>query len=235
MYTLLRLSLILTLPILLSSCMKLDAHIMISASGTVMQDSTIDMSGIAKMMESFSGLTDSGSSSSDTIDKDLCKDGDFQEGLTTGGAQSKLENMKCTSLGDYKARITGTQILAALPGAYQKNGVTIVDVLALGEKKPDTSSQSDSGYKDAEAMGFEVKESITLPGTIVYHEAGALSGTSAVHLNLLDPKVIKRNSLYIVSTPDGKKLTPKELNRYKLLLKQKIRKERSQITGKMSQ
>jgi hypothetical protein len=73
-------------------------------------------------------------------------------------------------------------------------------------------------------MGFSIHQSYTLPGVVVYKEAGTLSGSSTVELNLLDPKVLKKRSLILISSTSGKTLTTREINAYKLLLKRHNRK-----------
>ena len=72
---------------------------------------------------------------------------------------------------------------------------------------------------DAENLGFSIRQSYTLPGKIAYREGGSLSGANTVVLNLLDPKVTKKQSLIVIATADGKKLTPREINAYKLKLR----------------
>ena len=99
-------------------------------------------------------------------------------------------------------------------------------MLALGDENrvPKSGSNENLSGMSAEDMGFSIRQSYTLPGTIVYNEAGTLSGSNTVLLNLLDPKVLKKHSLLLISTTDGKQLTSREVNMYKLLLKKHNRK-----------
>ena len=70
----LRIPLLLTPLVLLSSCMTIDSHILISSSGSGYSSVFIDMSKMVTLLSAFA----TGSSDS-TIDKDLCKDANFQE------------------------------------------------------------------------------------------------------------------------------------------------------------
>lgn len=90
-----RLFLFLFSVMLLSSCMTIDSHVTLSSSGTAHSVATIDMSGMVTLLSAFgSGNTNS------SLDKDLCKDENFQNGLTEGAfqAKEKIDNLTCTSL-----------------------------------------------------------------------------------------------------------------------------------------
>lgn len=68
-----------------------------------------------------------------------------------------------------------------------------------------------------------MSESITFPWNVVYKDTGKLSSLNTLTLNLLDPKISKKKELFIIATQDGKKLKPKEIARYKQLLRKQIR------------
>ncbi len=56
------------------------------------------------------------------------------------------------------------------------SGVTIIDALHVDENSESAKSEISSDISP-EDMGFSVTESLTLPGTIVYKDAGKLTGT----------------------------------------------------------
>lgn len=87
---------------LLSSCMTIDSKIDIASTGRAKSDVILDMSRMITVLSAFGTGTDATS-----IDKNLCKDKNFSEGLSEGQKESggKIENFQCTSLGDYRARI----------------------------------------------------------------------------------------------------------------------------------
>lgn len=94
-------------------------------------------------------------------------------------------------------------------------------MLALGDdnRVPRSGSDDDFSQMDAEQLGFSIVQSYTIPGKVSYHEAGTLSGANTVVLNLLDPKILRKQSLIAISTTDGRKLTTREINTYKLKLR----------------
>lgn len=94
-------------------------------------------------------------------------------------------------------------------------------MLALGDENrvPRNGGDDDFSPMDAEQLGFSIVQSYTLPGKIAYKEAGTLSGSNTVVLNLLDPKILRKQSIIVISTTDGTKLTPREINAYKLKLR----------------
>jgi hypothetical protein len=198
--------------------MKLESAINIDESGIAKSVATIDMSKFITIMEAFwTGGNASG------IDKDLCKDENFSGGLYESLSESKevLTDVKCTSLWAYIAKVQWTQDLSQKKWILMLSGVTILDMLALWDENrvPKNDWNDDFSSTSAEEMGFSIHQSYTVPGTIVYKEAGNLSGSSTIELNLLDPKILKKQSLILISTKDGRKLTTREINAYKLKLR----------------
>lgn len=59
----------------------------------------------------------------------------------------------------------------------------------------------------------------TFPGKISFADVGTISPDNTISLNLLDSKVLSRRSLVVIVTSDGRKLSRKEINAYKLQLK----------------
>lgn len=102
----------------------------------------------------------------------------------------------------------------------------MIDLLALGESDRTLmdTGEADTGGQSAKDMGFSMSQTYIAPSPIVYHEAGTLSGSAALTLDLLDKKVLTRKSLIMIATQDGKKLSRKEINRYKMELKKHNRK-----------
>ena len=207
---------------LLSSCMKLDSAINIDANGVAKSVATIDMAKFISVIEAMGTGSDSAG-----INKDLCKDENFSGWLYESLSESKdtLADVKCTSVGDYKAKVEGTQDFSKKKWILLLSWVTIIDMLALwDENRVPKSGWDELSPSSAEDMGFSIHQSYTLPGVVVYKEAGTLSGSSTVELNLLDPKVLKKRSLILISSTSGKTLTTREINAYKLLLKRHNRK-----------
>ncbi len=65
------------------------------------------------------------------IEKDLCKNEDFQDSIekSTDKQKGKIDGIICTSLGDYKAKMDGTIHLDKKKSILMMSGVTIVDLL----------------------------------------------------------------------------------------------------------
>lgn len=120
----------LALPFLLSSCMKMDISLRATSDGNVHEELTIDISQMATMMAGFSG------SSTESMNKDLCKDESFSQSITKD--DKKMQNIVCTSLGDYKSRITGDTAIADMPQMLTMSGVTIFDA-GFSQKKSTSS------------------------------------------------------------------------------------------------
>lgn len=212
----------LALPFLLSSCMKMDISLRATSDGNVHEELTIDISQMATMMAGFSG------SSTESMNKDLCKDESFSQSITKD--DKKMQNIVCTSLGDYKSRITGDTAIADMPQMLTMSGVTIFDA-GFSQKKSTSSISKETwtgSNMDPKSLGFSITGKATLPWKIVYLEWGNLLSQDTVEFDFLDPKFQKRNALYVVSTNDGRRLSTKEINKYKLLLKKKIRESKKQ-------
>ena len=164
----------------------------------------------------------SGGEATNSINKNLCLDENFSGWLyeSLGEEKNKVTDVVCTSVGDYKAMVVGKQDLSHKKWILFLSGVTIVDMLALGDdNRVPWNGDDDFSEKDAEQLGFSIVQSYTVPGNISYYEAGVLSGSSTVVLNLLDPKILRKQSLIVISTADWRKLTTREINTYKLKLR----------------
>ncbi len=203
---------------LLSSCMKLESEIVLDSNGIASSKATIDMSKFMTIMSAFG----SGGEATNSINKNLCLDENFSGWLyeSLGEEKNKVTDVVCTSVGDYKAMVVGKQDLSHKKWILFLSGVTIVDMLALGDdNRVPWNGDDDFSEKDAEQLGFSIVQSYTVPGNISYYEAGVLSGSSTVVLNLLDPKILRKQSLIVISTADWRKLTTREINAYKLKLR----------------
>ncbi len=128
-------------------------------------------------------------------------------------------------MGEYRAKIETKTSTLDTPGVLMLSGVTIIDVLHVdSDSKFATDDTSMSNLDTSgESLGFSITESVTLPGKIVHKDAGTLSGTSTVNINLLDPKISKKRELFVIATTDGKKLKPAQITKYKVLLRKQIR------------
>ena len=198
--------------VLFSSCMKIDSHIGVTSSGSASYSATLDVSQMMTLLSSF------GTGENTPIEKDLCKNEDFQDSLEKSAEKQKdkIDAIVCTSLGDYKARIDGTIHLDKKKSVLVLSGVTIVDLLAFSdvERSPYVADSNDASM-NPEDLGFSIKQTYTLPGKIAYTEVGTLSGASTLIVNLLDKNVLKRKSLIAITTESGEKLTQKQIMSYK--------------------
>ncbi|GAB0174290.1 MAG: hypothetical protein HHAS10_01690 [Candidatus Altimarinota bacterium] len=205
--------------LLLSSCMKFEGEIQFASDGTANTKASVDMTKFMVLMEAFG----SGSNTS-TINKNLCLDENFSGGLSEGMGKSKVKmnNFQCTSLGDYKVQITGDLDYRKQKGIiFQSGGTIVADLLLLGdgETTPSSSERTAEGTKEAEDMGFSMSQKYTFPGKVSFIDAGTITSDNTVSLNLLDSKILNRRSLIVIVTSDGRKLSRKEINGYKLQLK----------------
>ena len=80
------------------------------------------------------------------------------------------------------------------------------------------------GSKEAADMGFSMTQTYIFPGKISHTDAGSVNSGNTLTLNLLDPNILRRRSIFVVVTQDGKMLTKSEIYAYKLMLKKHNRK-----------
>lgn len=214
----LRIILILASVVLLSGCVKIDSHVFIESDGQIRSVANIDMSQMMRMLSEFAT-----GSNTQNIDKNLCQDKNFSTWLQEWLAKErgKVTRFQCTSLGDYKAQVEAYIYYSQKKWILFLSGVTVVDMLSSKNENqtPKSLTQTDTHTLTPEDMGVSIRQSYTLPGEIVYKEAGTLSWASTVELNLLDPKVLAKKSLIVISNVSGAKLSPREINAYKLQLR----------------
>ncbi len=225
-----RVLLLLSLPLFLSSCFSMDSIITIGTDGKLRSVTTVDMTKMAAMMQSFaSGSTDSWSTS---MDSNLCSDDNFKPWETDSG---KTQITKCTELGDYRARIESEGLILHNPGILVLSGVIVVDAMHImsdTQSSPMSSSSanaSQSSSMSSDDLWISVTESIVFPWPIVHKDGWKLVGSNTLSLDLADSKIAKKKELYIIATTQGKKLKPSEVAKYKRLLRiQSIRMKKLQ-------
>lgn len=199
--------------------MKFEWEIQFASDGTANTKASVDMTKFMVLMEAFG----SGSNTS-TINKNLCLDENFSGGLSEWMWKSKVKmnNFQCTSLWDYKVQITGDLDYRKQKWIiFQSGGTIVADLLLLwdGETTPSSSERTAEWTKEAEDMGFSMSQKYTFPGKVSFIDAGTITSDNTVSLNLLDSKILNRRSLIVIVTSDGRKLSRKEINGYKLQLK----------------
>lgn len=143
----------------------MDVSVRVNPDGKIHEDLTVDISKFAKLMEGFSG------SSTENINKNLCGNKSFVDDILRD--EKKLQNVSCTSLGDYRSKISGDMITADMPQILTLSGVTIFDA-GFSQKKSASGIQenktSNDPSTDPKSFGVSITGKVTLPGKIVYAE-----------------------------------------------------------------
>ena len=150
---------------LLSSCISMDVSVRVNPDGKVHEELTVDISKFAQLMEGFSG------SSTENVNKDLCGNKSFVDDIVKD--EKKMQNIKCTSLGDYRSKISGDLSIGDVPQILTLSGVTIFDA-GFSQKKSASGiqekKQSDDPSADPKSFGVSITGKVTLPGKVVYVE-----------------------------------------------------------------
>jgi hypothetical protein len=64
---------------------------------------------------------------------------------------------------------------------------------------------------DMRNFGMRIDGVFTFPYPIVYAQAGTILQSQKIYLDLLDPKMMKRNEIFIIARADGKTPTLSEI------------------------
>lgn len=204
----------------LTSCFSMHSDVVIGLDGKISIASTIDMSKMAALVANLS----SWSVSTGSINVNLCDDKNFSSWLNEWKKDNEI--VKCTNTGDYRAKVETESSIWDNLAILVMSGIMVIDAMNIDSNSESAKSEVSEDQESAispEDMWFSVSESITFPWNVVYKDAGKLSSANTLTLNLLDPKISKKKELFIIATQDGKKLKPKEIARYKQLLRKQIR------------
>lgn len=234
MNKLFRLSGILSLPFLLTSCFSLDSIITIEETGMVRTENTIDISQMATMMQAFASGSTLSWSSSQSMNKNLCEDTEFTSWFSSS---SGITVLWCTSLGDYKARVSTEFQAKKNPSILFLSGwIVVIDALYVSSNtsiwSPGSNDDNSNQFPEdmsPEELWIRMTESIIVPGKIAYKDGWILSSPERVNINLADPKIAKKKEFIIISTPSWKKLKPAEVAKYKRLLRNQVRLEKQKL------
>lgn len=225
-----RLSGIFSLPFILTSCFSLDSIITIEDTGMVRTENTIDISQMAEMMQAFA--SGSSTSSSQSMKKNLCEDKELTSWFSSS---SGITVLWCTSLGDYKARVSTEFQAKKNPAILFLSGwIVVIDALYVSSNasiwSPGSNDDNSNQFPEdmtPEELWIRMTESIIVPWKIAHKDGWILSSSQRVDINLADPKVAKKKELIIIATPSWKKLKPVEVAKYKRLLRNQVRNEKT--------